>query len=181
MSPEQHRTPEERDLAEQPLDDLDLSILACMQDLYTDVDPVPRELATEIKFALTVQALHAEVAELQLAESDALVRSDDFAQTETMTFSCDQLSAMITVTAVDADTVRVDGWVTTSGCEVELRIRALDGGTEPTLAREQADADGRFTFTQVSKGMAQLVFRSAPTDDPDAAPARPVITPHVEI
>lgn len=169
--------------ATEPLDQTDLALLAGVRDLYAAVDPVPDGLATEIKFALSVQALHAEVAELQrgdVAEHEgSLVRADEYAQTETMTFTCDQLSAMITVTRVAAETVRLDGWVTADGCRVELRVRSVDGGGDPTTTGARADADGRFTFTEVRKGLAQLVFRSEPTDG--TAASRPVITPYVEI
>lgn len=184
MTPESAAA-DERRLAEEPLDTTDLSVLAQLQDLYTGVDPVPIDLATEIKFALTVQALHAEVAELQRSDAsvldEALVRSDEYAQTETMTFTCDQLSAMITVTALDPRTVRLDGWLTIGGGTVELQIRPVDG-TGPTASlHATADDDGRFIFAQVDKGMAQFVFRGAVEQGGEATTLCPVITPHVEI
>ena len=176
---------DERRLAEEPLDAVDLSILVGLEDLYTSVDPVPADLAMEIKFALTVQALHAEVAELQRSDvpelDDALMRSDEYAQTETMTFTCDQLSAMITVTVLDPRTVRLDGWLTTGGSSVEVQVRPVDGSGPTVSLHASADDDGRFTFAEVSRGMAQFVFRGAGDPSGGATTQRPVITPHVEI
>jgi len=61
------------DIAAQPLDDLDRSILDTVAEVFRAADPVPAGLTEAIKFALTVQAMHAEVAELQrgVAESAA--------------------------------------------------------------------------------------------------------------
>ena len=188
MTPEHPRSPEAR-AADEPLDGIDVEILAALRDLHTTIDPVPSDLATEIKFRLTVQALHAEVAELQRSApaelAAAAVRADEYAQTESMTFTGDQLSAMNTITALDAEAVRVDGWVTTDGCAVELRVRSVEaGGAGPVTEHALADADGRFTFARVRKGMAQFVFRAPGPFRPVGGvdqPPRPVITPHVEI
>ncbi len=153
-----------------PLDQFDERVLAGVREVQARLDPVPAELADDIKFALSVQALHAEVAELQrLGAEGTLVRSVDYARAETLTFTSDQLSVMVTITILDDARVRLDGWVTgTSGVDIELR-------QESRSSRTHSDDDGRFAFASVPHGMVQFVFH--PSDDAQ----RPVITPHVEI
>ena len=59
-----------------PLDESDVALLAALRALHAELDPVPAGLTDDVKFALTVQALHAEVAELtRLSADSALVRS----------------------------------------------------------------------------------------------------------
>ncbi len=154
----------------QPLDQFDERVLAGVREVHARLDPAPAELADDIKFALSIQALHAEVAELtRLGAEGSLVRSVDYTRAETLTFTSDTLSVMVTITALDAEHVRLDGWATGAvGFEVELRQRSQSSTTT-------ADDDGRFAFASVAHGMVQFVFR--PADDG----LRPVITPHVEI
>jgi hypothetical protein len=153
-----------------PLDEFDERVLAGVREVRARLDPVPAELADDIKFALSVQALHAEVAELQrLGAEGTLVRSVDYARAETLTFTSDQLSVMVTITILDDARVRLDGWVTaTSGVDIVLRQESRSSTTH-------SDDDGRFAFASVPRGMVQFVFH--PTGDAQ----RPVITPHVEI
>jgi hypothetical protein len=154
----------------EPLDQFDELVLAGVREVQARLDPVPAELADDIKFALSVQALHAEVAELQrLGAEGALVRSVDYTRAETLTFTSDQLSVMVTITELDGERVRLDGWVSgAAGIDIELRQRSRSSTTT-------ADDDGRFAFASVPHGMVQFVFH--PGDDT----RRPVITPHVEI
>jgi hypothetical protein len=176
--------------ADEPLDATDTRILAAVGELYTAADPVPADLALEISFQLSVRALHAEVAELQRPGPESggadaaeppdadrglvgAVRDDQVTRTETLTFSCDQLSAMVTVTALDEDTVRIDGWLTAPDCAVELRMLDHQPDAPSQVTRTRADEDGRFTLARIKRGLAQLVFR-----DGDR---RPVVTPYVEL
>lgn len=158
------------DPAPPPLDQFDERILAGVREVAARLDPVPAELATDIKFALSVRALHAEVAELQrLGAEGSLVRSVDYARAETLTFTSDRLSVMVTITDLDGEHVRLDGWVTGAGAiDIELRERSRSSTT-------RADADGRFVIASVARGMIQFVFH------PSESGQRPVITPHVEI
>lgn len=153
------------------LDAFDEATLDALRDLMARVDPVPAQLDDRVKFALTVQALEAEIAELQRLPSEAAgVRSVDYARAQTVTFTTDAMTAMVTITAVDADTVRIDGWVTGGAVEVELRERSRSSLVD-------TDEDGRFVFDQVPRGMVQFVLR--PTTA--GTTARPVITPTIEL
>ena len=159
----------DHDLAAQPLDEIDDRILAAIADVLRANDPVPAGLADDVKFALTVQALHAEVAELQRLGAETALARSEYTRTQTLTFSAEALSAMVTLSPIDDDEVRVDGWVTGLDASATVELRA-DSGT--TTA--EVDEDGRFTFERAPRGLVRFVF--LPTGD-----IRPVITPTVEI
>ena len=102
----------DRDIADQPLDDFDRTILDTVAEVFRAADPVPAGLTEDIKFALTVQAMHAEVAELQRVGAESALARSEYTHTQTLTFSAEALSVMVTMSPIDADEVRVDGWVT---------------------------------------------------------------------
>jgi len=152
------------------IDDLDLRALAMLRTVWQASDPVPSGLADRAKFAMTVAALEAEVAQITTMTAEtAGVRSTQYDRAGTVTFSSDQLSAMISIEVVDGGTARVSGWVTSGPTRIELRERSR---TQETTT----DAEGRFTFASVERGLAHLVMRRL--DDEEG---RPVITPAIEI
>jgi len=157
-------------LAAEPIDDVDLAILDELASAYTALDPVPDGLVERLQFAITLDALNAEIA--QLTRMDGLVgaRTDAAAEVQTVTFTSQTTSTMITVTPDGADHVRIDGWVTDgAGMAIELR-------TVAARLQTAADDDGRFVFERVRHGMAQFVLRHP--DDPSRPP---VVTPALEI
>jgi hypothetical protein len=157
-------------LATEPLDADDLRALATVRAIFQASDPVPPDLAERSKFAMTVQALEAEVAEIMMTTAEtAGVRSAVYDRAATITFSSDQISAMISIEVVDGSTARLSGWVTDGPTSVELRERSRTQST-------QTDAEGRFTFASVERGLVHLLLRRL--DLPDS---RPVITPAIEI
>lgn len=157
-------------VAAEPLDDQDLHTLATLRSILQASDPVPSGLAERAKFAMSVAALEAEIAEITTTTAElAGVRSTDYDRAGTITFSSGQLSAMITIELVDGSTARLSGWVTTGPTHIELRERSR---TQETTT----DDAGRFTFTPVERGLVHLVMRRL--DDPQS---RPVITPAIEI
>lgn len=168
-------TPEWEQLATEPLDDRDDAVLGRIAALYSAADPVPPHLADELIFAISLEAMHAELA--SLVEPDlamASARSGSAAQpteVKTLTFSSDSLTTMVTISVSGPDRVRIDGWAAPgAGASVELR----QGSASSLWAT--ADEDGRFVFEDVPHGMTRFVVRAA---DPDAHP--PVVTPAVEI
>ena len=98
----------DRDLATEPLDELDERILTSLADVLRAADPVPAGLADDVKFALTVQALHAEVAELQRVGAESALARSEYTRTQTLTFSAETLSVMVTLSPIDAEEVRVE-------------------------------------------------------------------------
>jgi hypothetical protein len=157
-------------LAAAPIDDVDLAALDQLAAAYADVDPVPDGLIERLQFAITLDALHAEIAQLTRLDDLVGARAEAAAEVRTVTFTSQSTSTMVTITPMSADRVRIDGWVTDgAGMEVELR-------TVTARLQTTADDDGRFVFDDVPRGMAQFVLRH-----PDDESRPPVVTPALEI
>jgi len=158
-------------LAAEPVDAEDLRALTALRSIFADSDPVPPGLAERSKFAMTVAALEAEVAQITAASAEAAgVRTTTYDRAQTVTFSSAHLSAMITIELVDGGRARISGWVSADGpTAVELRERSRTQTTE-------TDAEGRFGFPQVERGLVHLLLRRL-----DLSDSRPVITPAIEI
>ncbi|MGX7681128.1 carboxypeptidase regulatory-like domain-containing protein [Jatrophihabitans sp. DSM 45814] len=158
-------------LAAEPIDDADLQLMSQLATLYTKVDPVPPDLVERLQFAITLDALNAELAELQqmdaMAGSSRGVEADE---TKTLTFTSENLTTMVTVTAAGPDRVRIDGWCA-PGSGVSVELRQVSASVEL-----QADEDGRFVFDDISHGLTRFVIRA-----PEPSNRAPVITPAVEI
>lgn len=159
------------ELAAARLDDVDAATLEQVRALYDATDPVPVDLVERVHFSLALDEMFDEVARMTRVPLDAMgVRGDQGAatRTETLTFSADQLTAMVTVSRVGPGRLRLDGWLAPSGpCRVRLRIQ---GGPELEVV---ADEQGRFSFDRLEEGFGQLSFH--PLGDDDAAHA--VVTP----
>lgn len=158
------------DLAAGSLDETDALTLLRMRALYDTLDPVPAGLVDRITFGITLDALHAEIAELQRSSDLVGVRGDDVAEAQTITFTSATLTTMITISSLSADRARIDGWIA-PGRDVAVELRRVDGSEHTT-----ADADGHFVFADVPRGLAQLVLRP-----PDGDGSPPVVTPSVEL
>ncbi|HEY0166844.1 MAG TPA: hypothetical protein VGB75_07370 [Jatrophihabitans sp.] len=162
--------PDER-LAGAPLDASDAIVLSMIAELYDLVDPVPSDLVDRLQFSITLDALNAELAELQQLPEPALAfRGEQASVVNTLTFTSESLTTMVALSPDGPDRVRIDGWIA-PGAEavVELHQGAL-------TRRVSADADGRFVFEDVAHGLTRFVVSAA---DPGAHP--PVMTPAVEI
>jgi hypothetical protein len=157
------------ELAAGPLDDADARVFAQLAELYDTLDPVPAGLVDRVQFAITLDALHAELAELQRSGDLVGVRSET-TEAQNITFTSTNLTTMVTITPLSSDRIRIDGWVAPgAGVAVELR---RSGSVEHTVA----DDDGRFVFDDVPRGMAQFVLRP-----PESSQQPPVVTPAVEL
>ena len=155
------------------IDAQDVATLGQVRDLFAHADPVPGDLTERIKFELTVQALHAEVAELMDSSLLATRGSTQMEPTPTdsVTFTANAVSLMVTANESDTEgRVRVDGWVTVPGAAVEAV-------TSSGQHRVISDANGRFVLDDLPHGPIHFVIRTAPADEA----ARPVITPTIQI
>src|SRR3954451_17927047 len=95
------RSPAE--LADQPLDRDDAAALARVRELYDVADPVPATLVDRVGFALALDEVFDEVARMRRVPLAAPgVRRQQAAGTwpETLTFSADRLTAMVTVSLI---------------------------------------------------------------------------------
>jgi hypothetical protein len=143
------------DLATAPMDGEDEALLRELDRLLRDTDPVPADLVERVQFALALDELHAEVAQMTRLSADTLaVRADPSveAATTSLTFTTEAFTAMVTVTRTGDDRYRLDGWVAPP---VPLRVTARM--QEGVLAVE-GDETGRFVVDGLPGGFAQLVF-----------------------
>lgn len=157
-------TRDERDiteLAQGSLDADDEAILGSLAQVLDRADPVPEDLVERIQFSLALDEVFTEVAHISRMAADSLaVRSDPVAEvrTETMTFSAEHLTAMVTVTRQAGGRLRLDGWCAPEG-RVRVHLRMPDGPD-----RVVVDDGGRFVFDELPEGFAQLTFHLGDTD-----------------
>lgn len=158
-------------LADEPLDDDDAATLEQVRALYDATDPVPGDLAERIHFSLALDEMFDEVARMARVPLDAMgTRGEPSAgtRTETLTFSADRLTAMVTVSRVSPGRLRLDGWLAPpEAFRVRIRIQGAD--EREVLADEQ----GRFSFDRLEEGFGQLSFHQVGDDEPENA----VVTP----
>ena len=157
-------------LSLEPIGPDDTALLDDLAVLWDRIDPVPGDLVDRIGLALTLDALHTEVAEIRRVASPSLaLRADETSiEAETITFTTDVLTVMITVHA-EGEHVRIDGWATPTGV---LAVELHQGAAVTTT---DSDEDGRFVLADVARGPARLVLRRA------AEPTVPVVTPMIEL
>lgn len=158
------------------IDARDIANLGLVRDLFGHADPVPSDLAERIKFEITVHALHAEVAELMdsgLLTTRGAAAEVEPTPTESVTFTAASVSLMVTSGPADdddsGDRVRVDGWVTTPGAQIEA---VTTDGSSTVIS----DANGRFVLDDLPHGPVHFVVTDPGNDD-----MRPVITPTIQI
>jgi hypothetical protein len=156
------------------IDDRDVANLHAIRDLFDHADPMPADLGERMKFALTVQALHAEVAELMDSALLTTRGSDLQAEptpVESVTFTAANVSLMVSVGAAEnPERARVDGWVTVPGATV-------DAVTAEATTSAISDANGRFVLDDLPHGPVHFVIFT----DPGNKEIRPVITPTIQI
>ncbi|HUG86199.1 MAG TPA: hypothetical protein VMM13_16665 [Euzebya sp.] len=153
-----------------PWDPADTTILAEVEELYARLDPPPAGLEDQLKLALTVHALHAELAELTAVPLAEATRSDAAARTDTVTFTSGTLSLMVSLSDLTDTTATVDGWVTRGGARVELQVANM-------VRTATADAHGRFVMRAVPRGRAHFIM----WPNPDRPDDRPVVTPTIDL
>lgn len=148
-------------LAGDPLDDADVATLDLVRASLDVRDPVPPGLVERIGFALALDEVFSEVARITREPVDELAvrgtgSSASTMRTQTLTFSAQRLSALVTLTGVGPAQVRVDGWLTPPGSH-RVRLLRRDAGAQET----ETDVDGRFSFAAVPEGLVQLGFDAA--------------------
>ncbi len=93
--------------------------------------------------------------------------------TDSVTFTAASVSLMVSASPSEQDDtdarVRVDGWVTSPGAQIEA---VTTEGSRSAIA----DANGRFVLDDLPHGPVHFVIT-----DPDNEDVRPVITPTIQI
>lgn len=155
---------------DQPWDPADHAVIADLRRVLEHQDPMPSGLVDRALFALTLEGLHAEVAELRRLATPVLsVRGEpEPDRARTITFSTEALTAMVTL-APDRGAVRIDGWIAPPAT-FAIEVHRPHG-----VVSVRSDADGRFVVDGLKPGPASLVFRA------DGGQGPVVSTPVVEI
>jgi hypothetical protein len=154
------------------LDDFDGAILEGLQQVWNAADPPPADLDARVMFALDLERLDFEVAGLR---AETLVGSGarTTERTRTVTFDCESLTVMVSILPGDSG-VRVDGWLAPPApLRVELRTAPADPDAQSVSRFSVADEAGRFVFTDVPRGLAQLRVSVA------GGGGRTVVTPSI--
>jgi len=167
MTP-QSRRPSISELAAAQVDVDDVRILDRVAAMYETLDPVPTSLIERIQFGITLDALHAEIAQLQRSNDLEGVRSEEPTQAQTS-----RSRAPASPRWSPSRNPRRSSPHRRMGCPGQRR-----GGRTAARRRVQhvvADEDGRFVFDDVLVTW-QFVLRR-----PDATEQRPVITPRLSV
>ncbi|MGW4213489.1 hypothetical protein ACWEIJ_36265 [Lentzea sp. NPDC004789] len=150
--------------AAEPLDDRDFLILDSIRDVYSAIDPMPAEMLENIRFAVAVEHLDAEVAR---AASDLVAVTTRGENRERLvTFESPSMTVIVGIRHNSDRTTRVDGWLTPPGSH-RVELRTPDG----TITTE-SDEHGRFAMTVPS---TSGYFTVRP------ARGRPVTTPTIAL
>lgn len=142
-----------------PLDATDQALLQEVATMVDDLDPMPADLVERVQFALALDEVYEEVARMTRVVDDALVVRTDVVGTtraDTLTFSADRLSAMVTVSVDRPGLRRIDGWVSPAG-ERTVVVR-MQGWHDEVLC----DEAGRFVVEAMPASFVQLVFHPRP-------------------
>lgn len=151
--------------AGEPLDELDIRLLAGVRELWTDADPMPPTLVEQIQFAIQLEDVDLEVMRIR-EEEPASSRSTE--QGRLITFDSESLTIMVNVSAESGGTIRLDGWLTPPDAH-PIEIRTACGPMATS-----SDVQGRFALGGVPHGMVQIVVRTP-------GRTRTVSTPAVEL
>lgn len=82
--------------ANEPLDELDLRLLAGVRELWEDADPMPATLVDQIRFAIQLEDIDLEV--MRIREQEGLVAARSAAeQGRLITFDSESLTIMVNV------------------------------------------------------------------------------------
>lgn len=127
----------------------DAALFARLRRVWEEVDPVPLDLVDRMVAAVAVEDLTREYALLTLVESSELSAVRGSADTATLQFSDGSTTVLLHVTATDAGTHRIDGWVDGSTLAVRLVQGDREFATDPT-------EHGRFAFDEVAQGVSRL-------------------------
>jgi hypothetical protein len=129
-----------------PIDELDLRILAAVRDLWSAADPPPADLVERVRCAVALHGLR--LGPPSVAVCRQRTGSDDLGR---ITFDSDELTISLSVGVNRDGTVRMDGRLSPPGShEVELR-------TDDQRLCTRSDVHGRFTINGLRHGPAHLV------------------------
>lgn len=146
----------------------DTRLLAELDDLLDEIDPVPGDLVERVRFAIDLENLDVEVARWERTDELAGVRGKG--GPSTITFTVEDMTVMVSLTPAISG-YRFDGWLVPGGPHtIEVRV---DGHGSTSTA---ADDGGRFALADVPRGLTQILVHLA---GPVGQLARTVATPTI--
>lgn len=161
-------------LAAQPIDESDVALLRQVAAAYSAADAVPAGLVERLIFDVTVDDLHAEIARLERT-SMVGARTDSAPGVQTVTFTSQHLTTMVTISRAGADRVRIDGWLAPGA------VRRVELTMQESTVDTTSDEDGRFVFDDVPAGLARFVITDPLAAHTTGGSEAAVITPSLEL
>jgi hypothetical protein len=155
--------------ADESMDDVDLELLDGIREVFEASDPMPVDLPERIRLRLALRGLEIEVARLVAEDNQPSLAARGAELSRTITFDSDSLTIMIRIDPNLDGTARVDGWL------APPQRREIEMKTTADSLSVASDEQGRFAFASVPRGMAQLVVRSAESEQ--SGTGRSVVTP----
>lgn len=160
--------------ADEPLDAQDREVLDGLRGVLAQVDPVPDGLVEATVFAITLESLDAELMQLEQLDAPTLsVRSDtvdhETIHASTITFSCEAVTVMITISESPTGGLCIDGWA------APAERYAVELYRPDERVRVESDQDGGFVIFDVAPGRVCLALRRADSTGPT------VCTPVIEL
>ena len=142
----------------------DAELLSAMKRMWASHDPVPGDLDDGVLAVLNAQMIVSAAALTLMSDESRLVGVRSVQDARTLTLGDGDVEVVVRLIA-DGKGTRIDGWaVPVAQGEVSLRS---DSRTRSTVV----DENGRFSFTGVAAGPAELRFEPKPAG-PDARPWR---------
>jgi hypothetical protein len=131
---------------DEPIDELDVRILAAVRDLWTAADPPPADLVDRIRGAVALAGAFLGTPAVTVCRQRT--GSEDVGR---ITFDSDALTISLSVGVNLDGTVRMDGRLSPPGShDVELR-------TDDQRLCTRSDVHGRFTINGLRHGPAHLI------------------------
>ncbi len=147
------------------------ALLAALRDMWEIGDPMPPDLPDRVLFALELENLPYELLRIRPMAEPVGARGDE--RTDTVTFASDSLTVMLALSGLALPSRALDGWIA-PGAALRVELRPESG-----VLSARADRHGRFAFTKVPPGLAQLVIH--PTEGAGVHLERCVVAPAIRL
>ena len=158
----------------EPFDAHEEALLTRLAHVIDTVDPVPERLVGMSLFALTIEQMRAQMIELEHVDTPALAaRAEagerEIVRTGTITFACEPVTVMITISESPTGGLCIDGWIAPAA---EYRVDLYQPESTVSVS---SDDDGAFVLFDVPDGPTCLALRRADESGPT------VCTPVIEL